>query len=79
MAPLITLIAVTVLARLTGAFTLGRGYFATLPATLGAGVTAMFLLTGSAHFVERSCFSRKERARLWPARSRRRLLPFYDS
>jgi uncharacterized membrane protein len=51
MAPLITLVVVTVLARLAGALKLGRGYFATLPAALCAGVAAMFLLTGGAHFI----------------------------
>ena len=51
MAPLITLVVVTVLARLAGALKLGRGYFATLPAALCAGVAAMFLLTGAAHFI----------------------------
>lgn len=51
MAPIITLILVTVLARLAGAFKLGRGYFATLSAALCAGVAAMFFLTGGAHFI----------------------------
>ncbi len=51
MAPLIALVAVTLLARLTGALKLERGYFATWPAALCAGVAAMFLLTGGAHFV----------------------------
>jgi uncharacterized membrane protein len=51
MAPLITLVVVTVLARLAGAIKLGRGYFATLPTALCAGVAAMFLLTGGAHFI----------------------------
>ena len=51
MAPLITLVVVTVLARLAGALKLGRGYFATLPAALCVGVAAMFVLTGGAHFI----------------------------
>jgi uncharacterized membrane protein len=51
MAPLITLVVVTVLARLAGALKFGRGYFATLPAALCAGVAAMFILTGGAHFI----------------------------
>ena len=51
MAPLITLIVVTLLARLAGTLKLGRDYFATLPATLCPGVAAMFLLTGGAHFI----------------------------
>jgi uncharacterized membrane protein len=51
MAPLITLVVVTLLARLAGALKLGRGYFATLPAALCAGVAAMFLLTAGAHFI----------------------------
>lgn len=51
MAPIITLIVVTAVARLVGSFTWGRGYFATWPAALCAGVAAMFLLTGGAHFV----------------------------
>jgi uncharacterized membrane protein len=51
MAPLIALVVVTVLARLAGALRLGGGYFATLPAALCAGVAAMFLLTGGAHFI----------------------------
>src|SRR5262249_6135864 len=51
MAPLIALIVVTLLARLTGALKLDRGYFATLPAALCAGVAAMFLLTAGAHFI----------------------------
>jgi uncharacterized membrane protein len=51
MAPLVTLVVVTVLARLAGALKFGRGYFATLPAALCAGVAAMFILTGGAHFI----------------------------
>jgi uncharacterized membrane protein len=51
MAPLITLVVVTVLARLAGALKLGRGYFATLPTALCGGVAAMFVLTGGAHFI----------------------------
>ena len=51
MAPLITLVVVTVLARLTGALKFWRGYFATMPAALCAGVAAMFILTGGAHFI----------------------------
>ena len=51
MAPLITLVAVTVLARLAGALKPGRGTFATLPGALCAGVAAMFILTGGAHFI----------------------------
>ncbi len=49
--PLITLVVVTILARVAGALHLDRGYFATLPSALCAGVAAMFLLTGCAHFV----------------------------
>jgi uncharacterized membrane protein len=51
MAPLITLVVVTMLARLAGALKLGGGSFATLPAALCAGVAAMFILTGGAHFI----------------------------
>ncbi len=51
MAPLIALIVVTMLARLAGTLKLSRGYFATLPEALCAGVAAMFLLTGGAHFI----------------------------
>ena len=51
MAPILTLVVVTTLARLAGALELARGYFATWSAALRAGVAAMFLLTGGAHFV----------------------------
>lgn len=51
MAPIITLVVVTALARLVGAFELARGCFATWSAALRPGVAAMFLLTGGAHFV----------------------------
>ena len=51
MAPLIALVVVTLLARLAGWRQLGRGYFATMSGSLRAGVAAMFLLTGVAHFV----------------------------
>ena len=51
MAPLITLVVVTALARIAGALKLGRGYFTTLSDALCAGVAAMFLLTGAAHFI----------------------------
>ena len=51
MAPLIALISVTLLARLAGALKIARGFFSTLPAALCAGVAAMFLLTGGAHFI----------------------------
>jgi uncharacterized membrane protein len=51
MAPLIALIVVTALARLAGALKLDRGWFQTLPAALCAGVAALFLLTGGAHFI----------------------------
>ena len=51
MAPIITLVVVTVLARLAGTLKFGRGCFATLPAAVCAGVAAMFILTGGAHFI----------------------------
>jgi uncharacterized membrane protein len=51
LAPLIALIVVTLLARLAGWRGLGRGAFATLSGSLRAGVAAMFVLTGVAHFV----------------------------
>jgi len=51
MAPFIALVVVTALTRLAGTLKLSRGYFATLPAALCAGVAAMFLLTGGAHFI----------------------------
>ena len=51
MAPMIALVVVTLLARLAGSRNLGRGYFATLSGSLRAGVAAMFILTGGAHFV----------------------------
>jgi len=51
MAPLIALIVVTALARLAGALQLAKGRFTTLPDALSAGVAAMFLITGGAHFI----------------------------
>lgn len=49
MAPLLTLITATLLARLAGAF--GVAYVGTWPAALAVGLAAMFVLTGVAHFV----------------------------
>jgi uncharacterized membrane protein len=51
MAPLIALIVVTAVARLAGALRLAKGRFTTLPDALSAGVAAMFLITGGAHFI----------------------------
>ncbi|WNG50352.1 DoxX family protein [Archangium minus] len=51
MAPLIVFVVVTLLARLAGSLNPGRGDFATLPGALRAGVAALFLLTGGAHFI----------------------------
>ena len=51
MAPLITLFVVTLLARLAGMFPIGRSRFPTFSGALCAGVAAMFLLTGGAHFI----------------------------
>jgi uncharacterized membrane protein len=50
-APFIALVVVTLLARLAGSRGLGRGYLASLSGSLRAGVAAMFVLTGMAHFV----------------------------
>lgn len=50
MAPLIALIAATLLARLVGAF--GVAYVGTWPQALAVGLAAMFLLTASSHVVE---------------------------
>lgn len=51
MAPLITLVVVTLLARAAGWRGLGGGRFASLSGALGLGVAAMFVLTGAVHFV----------------------------
>lgn len=51
MAPLIVFVVVTLLARLAGSLNPGRADFATLPGALRAGVAALFLLTGGAHFI----------------------------
>src|SRR5690554_5974183 len=51
MAPLITLIVFTLLARVAGWRGLGGERFASLPGALQVGVAAMFLLTGASHFV----------------------------
>lgn len=51
MAPLITLVVVTLLGRLAGVRKIGGDAFATWPGALCAGVAAMFVLTGAAHFV----------------------------
>jgi uncharacterized membrane protein len=49
MAPLISLVAVTLIARLAG--WLGWGYTNSWPAAVAVGLAAMFLVTGVAHFV----------------------------
>jgi uncharacterized membrane protein len=51
MAPLIALVVVTLLARLAGARGLAGGTFATWSGSLRAGVAALFLMTGAAHFI----------------------------
>jgi hypothetical protein len=51
MAPLIALVVVTLLARLAGSRGLARDYFATWSGALRAGVAALFVVTGCAHFV----------------------------
>ena len=51
MAPLIALVVVTLLARLAGARGLAGGIFATWSGALRAGVAALFLMTGAAHFI----------------------------
>src|SRR5690606_25233910 len=50
MAPLLTLLLVTLLARGVGA--LGVGYVATWPDAVAVGLAAMFLLTASAHWTQ---------------------------
>ena len=50
MAPLITLVLVTLLARGVGA--LGVEYVATWPGAVAVGLAAMFLLTASAHWTQ---------------------------
>lgn len=50
MAPLLALVAVTLIARLVGA--LGVDYVGTWPGALAVGLAAMFLLTASAHALE---------------------------
>ncbi len=49
MAPLISLVAVTLIARLAG--WLGWGYTNGWPVAVAVGLAAMFLVTGIAHFV----------------------------
>ncbi|WP_394830228.1 DoxX family protein [Pendulispora rubella] len=49
--PLITLILVTLLARLAGWRRFGGERFSTLSGALRAGVAALFVLTGTVHFV----------------------------
>ena len=51
MAPIIALVLVTLLARLAGWRKLGRDYFSSWSGALRAGVAALFLVTGTAHFV----------------------------
>ncbi|QRK13239.1 DoxX family protein [Archangium violaceum] len=51
MAPLLVFVVVTLLARFAGSLNPGRGDFATLPGALRAGVAALFVLTGGAHFI----------------------------
>ena len=51
MAPLIALVVVTLLARLAGTRGLAGGSFATWSGSLRAGVAALFLMTGTAHFI----------------------------
>lgn len=51
MAPLITLVVVTLLARLAGTRKLGGEAFVDWPGAARAGVAAMFVVTGAAHFV----------------------------
>ncbi len=51
MAPLLGLVVITVLSRLAGWLKLDGGHFSTWPSALCAGVAALFLLAGGAHFV----------------------------
>ncbi len=51
MAPLVVLLAATLLARAAGAA--GVAHLADWPAALAAGLAAMFVLTGVAHFTPR--------------------------
>ncbi len=54
MAPLIALVAVTIVARLLGFFGLDySAYTATWPSSVAVGLAAMFLLTASAHVLPR--------------------------
>jgi uncharacterized membrane protein len=50
-APLIALVVVTLLARIAGAFNFAGGRFRSLSDALCAGVAALFLMTGGAHFI----------------------------
>lgn len=50
MAPLVILVVVTVVARTAGAF--GLGYVASWPAAMALGLSAMFIVSGAAHFIQ---------------------------
>lgn len=50
MAPLITLVTVTLICRVVGS--LGLSYVSTWPNATAVGLAVMFVMTGTAHFVE---------------------------
>lgn len=50
MAPLITLVTVTLICRVLGS--LGISYVSTWPSATAVGLAVMFVMTGTAHFVE---------------------------